>query len=158
MLWHQASFVTFPSCKGPCLLAILNCVYPFAISDLYKDLTPYTERMVTRKNCPSCFHSLWLLWRQIPMWLCHILEGLATTYNQRLSSQELHLNCLSHDVILLPISGGFPKNYLSRASLPSSPKSSLDWLLPPSPAYPSTQLCSWTFQGSVSPPKARHSW
>lgn len=28
-------------------------------------------------------------------------------------------NCLPHDIILLPVSSGLPKNYLSRAPLPS---------------------------------------
>ena len=41
------------------------------------------------------------------------------------------LNRLPHDIILLPVSGGLPENYLSRAPLPSLPRSGHVWFLPP---------------------------
>lgn len=110
----------------------------------FQGLTSYTERMVTRENCSLFPQPLATLVTHFPVTVSHSW-GLINYLWPEIIWPRTTLNCLSHNIILSPVSGGFPKNYLFRAPLSSPLRSGLDWLLTPSPAYPSTQLCSWIF-------------
>lgn len=147
MLWHQARIMTFPSSKGPGLSAIMTCIYPSATSHFYGltfRASHPTQRMVTRENCSLFPQPLATLVTHFPVTVSHSW-GLINYLWPEIIWPRTTLNCLSHNIILSPVSGGFPKNYLFRAPLSSPLRSGLDWLLTPSPAYPSTQLCSWIF-------------
>lgn len=60
---------------------------------------------------------------------------------------------LLHDVILSPVSGGFPKKYICRGPPSLLSQNRHGWLLPPLPAY-SSQFCSQGPFVNVSPPKS----
>lgn len=67
---------------------------------------------------------------------------------------------LLHDVILSPVSGGFPKKYICRGPPSLLSQNRHGWLLPPLPAY-SSQFCSCIFPRPFCeclPSKVRHSW